>query len=227
MYQVETELPTSLKICGITDAEDLSVCLEAAVPWVGFNFFQQSPRFIDPGAAVHLWRTAQMTASSAACGLVVEPKESDIRELVEVFPELSAVQIHSKAPASLDLSALKVACGDRQIWLAINVGDEKDVALAINLAKQVDLILLDSKSKEKNLLGGTGHSFDWKLLSAISESSGVRWGLAGGIGPDNIVEAFKAGSHLVDLCSRIEVSPGKKDLEKLQSVIDVWARVQK
>ena len=70
--------------------------------------------------------------------------------------------------------------------------------------------------------GGSGHSFDWRVLRRYAGS--VPFLLSGGIGLHN-AEALKQVEHPLlagyDLNSRFELSPGRKDAEKIQQFIEL------
>src|SRR6267154_382356 len=40
-----------IKICGVTNLKDAGVCAELGASMIGFNFYPQSPRYIEPGLA--------------------------------------------------------------------------------------------------------------------------------------------------------------------------------
>jgi phosphoribosylanthranilate isomerase len=73
-------------------------------------------------------------------------------------------------------------------------------------------ILIDAF--DKNLYGGTGRTTNWDI--ARNAAARARVFLAGGLSPENIVEAIRAvRPFAVDLNSGVESSPGRKDLHKL------------
>ena len=76
-------------------------------------------------------------------------------------------------------------------------------------------LLLDSK--DINLLGGAGFTFDWNLVDPSLEKNLI---LAGGLCPENIERALSSGQYWgVDVSSGVESSPGIKDKNKIVSFI--------
>ena len=60
----------------------------------------------------------------------------------------------------------------------------------------------------RQLPGGNGVPFDWRVLATARPP----FGLSGGLNPDNIAEAVRlTGADLVDVSSGVETAPGVKD----------------
>ncbi len=73
-------------------------------------------------------------------------------------------------------------------------------------------ILIDAP--HRGLYGGTGEEWSYGAAAALE---GRRTFLAGGIGPDNARRAVEAARPwAIDVCSRVELAPGIKDLELLR-----------
>lgn len=103
----------------------------------------------------------------------------------------------------------------------IHVNDEHSVEEAISIAPNVDCILLDSgnQSLKTKELGGTGRTHNWELSRTIVENIEKPVFLAGGLNPENIVDAInKVKPFGVDVCSGVRVK-GKLDEEKLSRFI--------
>lgn len=86
----------------------------------------------------------------------------------------------------------------------IHVVDEGSVTEAVQVAPLVDAILLDSGRPGAPVkeLGGTGRVHDWTLSRVIRETVDVPVYLAGGMKPDNVVEAWEAvRPYAFDVCS--------------------------
>jgi phosphoribosylanthranilate isomerase len=78
-------------------------------------------------------------------------------------------------------------------------------------------VLIDAFSNQA--YGGTGQTVDWTLAQEAARSTSVV--LAGGLTPVNVAEAI---SHVrpygVDVSSGVELSPGKKDHDKVKAFIE-------
>jgi len=81
-----------------------------------------------------------------------------------------------------------------------------------------DTVLIDTFSKSQ--IGGTGEVGDWEGFAALRETHPqIHWILAGGLSPDNALEAVAAtGAEHIDVNSGVESAPGIKDAEKLRSL---------
>jgi indole-3-glycerol phosphate synthase/phosphoribosylanthranilate isomerase len=75
----------------------------------------------------------------------------------------------------------------------------------------VDYFLLDCQVGEQS--GGTGQTFSWQLLDAVTNKSNVI--LAGGITSDNVKQAVNLQVAMLDLNSGVESAPGIKQLDKI------------
>ncbi|MEM6858209.1 MAG: phosphoribosylanthranilate isomerase, partial [Pseudomonadota bacterium] len=64
------------------------------------------------------------------------------------------------------------------------------------------------------LPGGNGEAFDWGVLKAYPHRT--PWALAGGLNPDNVVQAIRqTGADFVDVSSGVESAAGIKDVDKI------------
>ena len=77
-------------------------------------------------------------------------------------------------------------------------------------------MLLDAWSPDQ--LGGTGHQIPLQWLQQIQIS--MPWWLAGGIAAESIPAILDQVTPWgVDASSRLEVSPGQKDLSKVEALL--------
>ena len=78
--------------------------------------------------------------------------------------------------------------------------------------------MIDSYSEDK--FGGSGNSADWESFSNYQKKySDKKWVLAGGIGPQNVVQAIQMTSpSIIDLNSKVESKPGIKDETEIETV---------
>ena len=115
---------------------------------------------------------------------------------------------------------LKNELPDINIVQVIHVTDERSIQEAVDISKSVDYILLDSGNQNLKIkeLGGTGRTHNWAISKKIVESVNVPVFLAGGINPENILEAVKFVNPFgIDLCSGVRTN-GNLDKVKLSGL---------
>ena len=198
---------TKIKICGITNIEDAVTAIGYGADALGFVFFPKSPRNITPETARSIVQS--LPPFITAVGVFVDEDVSNIEKTVS-YVGLNAVQLHgSEPPESCNLS--------RKVIKAIRIKGLSDVE-SLNSYKNVSAYLLDTYSPHAH--GGTGHVFNWEV--AVDAKKFGRIILAGGLTPENIVEAVKmVQPYGVDVSSGVEGScKGKKDHNKLKLFIE-------
>lgn len=193
---------TKLKICGTTNLEDALFCDALRVDYLGFIFHEQSPRYIDPVGAKFI--IERLKRSKAIGVFVNEPLDKILK--TAKYLGLWGIQIYE----DLDIPA----ASDLKVIRALRVKDKTDIAVAEMLLDKHphDFVLLDTYNRDKP--GGTGETFDWKLLPKDLS----RIFLAGGIHAGNVLDAALKGPYAVDMVTGVEASKGKKDFEKIRQI---------
>ncbi len=199
-------LIVKVKICGLTNYEDASAAIDMGADMLGFNFYPESPRFVQLEKAVEIIN--KLPAFIDIAGVFVNCRLEQIKEVISEC-QLDWVQLHGDESPEFCRSFLSL---DVKTMKALRVKDKSDIEKAESYF--TDAILLDAFSPEK--YGGTGMSFDWNILGHIDK----RVFLAGGINPDNAVEAVELGVYGIDVCSGIEAEPGKKDHNKMKKLFE-------
>jgi phosphoribosylanthranilate isomerase len=117
--------------------------------------------------------------------------------------------LHGDEPAS-DIQELE----GLRVWKALPVGDNFDPVWMDYY--DCEAILMDTAKAEA--YGGSGQTFPWRM--AIEAAGKRRIIVAGGLGPDNVEEAIRTVAPWgVDASSRLELSPGRKDPEKVEAYV--------
>jgi len=199
-------LIVKVKICGITNYEDAAAALDMGADLLGFNFYPKSPRFITPEKAAQIIN--KLPAFIDLAGIFVNASIDQITETKNLC-SLDWVQLHGDESPQLCKELLS---HNVKVMKALRVKDQTDIKKADDYF--TDAILLDAFNPEK--YGGTGLTFDWNIIGHI----GKRVFLAGGINPDNAADAVKLGVYGIDVCSGIEVEPGKKDHKKMKKLFE-------
>jgi phosphoribosylanthranilate isomerase len=199
-------LIVKVKICGITNYEDASAAIDMGTDLLGFNFYPKSPRYIEPVKAAKI--ISKLSAFTDIVGVFVNEPIEKIQETKNLC-QLDWVQLHGDEDPEF---CNEFRNFDVKVMKAIRVKDQKDVEIAENFF--TDAILLDAFNPKK--YGGTGVSFDWNVIGHIDK----RIFLAGGINPDNAVKAVELGVYGIDVCSGVEIRPGKKDKRLMRKLFE-------
>jgi len=197
---------TKVKICGIKTLSDAKFAVDYGADAIGF-VFAESIRNVSKEKARAI--VQKLPPFVTTVGLFVNDTAENIEAICR-FCGLDAIQLHGNERPGL-LNKLK---GFKTIK-AFRIRNEKDIS-PIQKYKP-DAILLDGYS-EKNM-GGTGTSFDWKIVKNIRTSIPII--VAGGLTPLNVSRAIKiVKPYAVDVSSGVESSPGKKDRKLIKKFID-------
>ena len=195
-----------VKVCGITNQKDAEAAIEFGAHALGFNFYRKSPRYADP--AKLLW-LAGLPSNVWKVGVFVNEDPAYIRRVVTDL-KLDIVQLHGdEQPADCPR--------DLRVWKAIRVDYAFD---ASRLRKYpVEAILLDGPAGRA--YGGTGLTFDWTVAVGLP----VKVVVSGGLHSGNVLTAIECIRPWgIDVCSRIESAPGKKDHASMAEFLKVALR---
>ena len=197
-----------LKVCGITSLTDALVAVECGATYLGFNFYRPSPRFIEPEAARVI--TSALPATVCSVGIFVnEPRPDDVRRIIDQSG-VALAQLHGEEGVAYCLEV-----GAERVIKAFRAGgDFHSIAV---MEYPVRAILLDAY--DPRLHGGTGRTADWNIAADLARR--VDLFLAGGLNPENVVDAVEAvRPFAVDLNSGVESAPGIKDAAKLRRLAE-------
>jgi phosphoribosylanthranilate isomerase len=194
-----------IKICGITTAEDAQAAVECGASAVGFVFWPESPRYLEPDRARAI--IATLPSSVTAVGVFVNQPVSHVNGVVSLA-RLAAVQLHGDEPPAF------VAEMTRPVIKAVPVDGD---APAVTGWPDSVMLLVDAKDPVRR--GGTGVRADWVAAAALAR--GRRLLLAGGLTPENVAEAIaQVRPFGIDVSSGVERRPGVKDHGRLKALFD-------
>ena len=174
---------------------------------LGFVFYAQSPRYIEPAVAKRI--IAQLPPFVLSIGVFVNHDQESIRNLVDECG-LAFAQLHGDETPTFCESL------GRPVLRALRLHDRGSLlALAEYKGRMgVKGFVVDAYSREA--YGGTGQTVDWDLAREAAHVSPIL--LAGGLTPGNVQEAIQhVHPYGVDISSGVEERPGKKDHEKIRA----------
>ena len=194
-------MAVKVKVCGVTDPANALAAVELGADYLGLNFYRGSPRFVEVKRALEI--AGAVGGRVPLVGVFVDAPAGEVEEIVRTVG-LDLLQF------SGDESAEAVAPFASQAIKAFRTGGLPD-RQELEAFAGVWGILVDASHGA--LYGGTGSA--WEYGSISGEIPG-RLFLAGGIGPDNARQAAGARPFALDVCSRVESSPGIKDVGLLR-----------
>ena len=198
-----------IKVCGMREPENIRAVEALGIDLMGFIFWPPSSRYVGE-------KPSYLPRNCRRVGVFVDASLPDILAAAEDF-RLDAVQLHGHETPDA-IAALKAHIPGVRIVKSLAVAGPEDLAQGETYADVCDAILFDTKGK---LPGGNGRQFDWSVLQRYQGR--LPFLLSGGIGPDDAprVRAFDMPGCLgIDLNSRFETAPGRKDVDALRTFIE-------
>ena len=203
----------SVKICGLKTVDHIADAANAGARYVGFVFFEKSPRFVTNEQARDL--AVNVPIGIMKVGLFVDPSDSYLDEVLSIVP-LDMIQLHGEE------SPTRVAEIRKRYGLPImkvfGVSDSSDLN-NVGAYEGADQFLFDTKPPKNSVLpGGNGIAFDWTILKKANIEK--PWMLAGGLTTKNIAQAIQlSGAMQVDVSSGVESAKGIKDKKLIEEFI--------
>lgn len=195
---------TKVKICGLMESQHVIAAVEGGADAIGF-VFAPSKRRVTTAQAQEL---AKLVPSDVLkIGVFVNPGKEELERTILEVP-LDVIQLHGDEEPDF-LKDIKTAC-----IKAISIRDKRDIEKAKKF--QTEFILFDAPGTD--FKGGSGMTFNWKLLKGHSISTD-RIILAGGLNKLNVKEAIdRVKPYMVDVSSGVEIS-GRKDEQLIREFI--------
>jgi phosphoribosylanthranilate isomerase len=205
-----------IKICGIKYRDNLQEIIKLKPDFLGFNFYPVSPRFIDknltPGDL------AVIPRSIRKAGIFVNQDEYEVSGIKWKYG-LDYVQLHGNESPEMcrELNSTGI-----KVIKSFGISENFDFNKLTEYLPCCDYFIFDTPSAR---FGGTGFSFNWYLLDKYD--LGHPFLLSGGIGPQD-AERIRNLSFLslagIDINSRFETEPGRKDIQSLKIFINAIRR---
>lgn len=200
---------TKVKICGIRNLEDALKAHELGADFLGFIFFENSPRKLEPAEARLIIR--ELPKNVLKVGLFLDQDLNKVKDTAFKCG-LDLLQLHGNEDPGYCARLKKTF----KIIKSFKVKDKASVERASDY-DVCDHYLFDTYVK--GVPGGTGVSFDWDILTGMAFERPIF--LAGGLTPKNVGEAVKRlKPYAVDVASGVEESPGKKNHKLLKEFIE-------
>jgi len=204
----------NVKICGLSEPKSLTASIDAGARYVGFVFFEKSPRNVSVAQATALAEIVPVGLCKTA--LTVNADNATLDAILKDVP-LDMIQLHGRETPDRVVE-IKRRYG-LPVMKAIGIAEAEDLAKIAAYEQVTDQLLIDAKPpRNANLPGGNGLSFDWRLIQ--SRRWATPWMLAGGLNPSNVAEAIQlTNATQVDVSSGVETSPGVKDMDLIEAFV--------
>ncbi len=205
------------KICGIDSPAALDAAADGGADLVGLMFYPPSPRYVGLDQAAAL--AARVPAGITKVAVVVDPDDAELEQIIRRMP-LDMIQLHGgESPRR----AAEIRARFRlPVMKTIKIAAAEDFGAATPYLDVADRLLFEAKPPKhmtEALPGGNAVSFDWRLLAGRTWPK--PWMLAGGLDPENLVEAVAiAGARAVDVSSGVEDRPGVKSPARIAAFLD-------
>ena len=201
-----------IKVCGMTQPEQVAQLASFGVTFAGFIFYPKSPRYVFK----HMTTTQLRKENSInKVGVFVNAPIEEVLHMVDEC-RLHMVQLHGdESPKYCEkiadyvsvVKAFRMSENDSPQWM---IRPYMDVC---------DMFMFDTMGAG---YGGTGKKFDWQMLK--DNVIGKPFFLSGGIEPndeealkDFTKEEVSKALFAIDINSKFETSPGVKDLDMVKN----------
>tara|TARA_B100000941_G_scaffold273964_1_gene234718 strand:- start:725 stop:1339 length:615 start_codon:yes stop_codon:yes gene_type:complete len=194
-----------VKICGLNPVRDVQLCIDLKVNYLGFVFYEKSPRNLVLQDIEVLKNYNKQVSSFVA--VTVNAKNEFIENVV--LKNFDYIQLHGnesnnriKEIKSMGIKTIKT----------IKISEYSDIYQYKNFT-EADIILFDTPGMEKSI------KFPKELISKLPK--GENFALAGSISQNNIENIAKLGVSFFDLSSSLELDGqiGYKDHQKIEKFI--------
>ena len=203
-----------LKVCGMRDAENISAIASLRPDYMGFIFFDKSPRWVGPEFTM-----PELPESIKKAGVFVNASNEEMLKAASTH-KLDVLQLHG----SETVEQLKGLAGrGPDLWKVFAIDEHFDFQTLDAYVPYVSMFLFDTKGK---YYGGNAKTFDWSILQKYNQRSPFL--LSGGLNAMNVsgVRGLTGMNiHGIDLNSGIEAAAGVKDSEKLRAVISEMEKI--
>ncbi len=203
-----------VKVCGITQVEQLNQLPEVGATFGGLIFYPKSPRYV-----LRHMTTSQIKkeTNTNKVGVFVNASIEEVLQMVDEC-RLHMVQLHGdETPKYCEKIADYIS-----VVKAFRISDTDNIGWRIREYMDVcDMFMFDTEGAG---YGGTGKKFDWDKLKDVQV--GKPYFLSGGIEPDDVakLKEFETKPEAkalfaIDVNSKFELMPGVKDMELIRKFI--------
>tara|TARA_B100000941_G_scaffold283819_1_gene253771 strand:- start:446 stop:1060 length:615 start_codon:yes stop_codon:yes gene_type:complete len=194
-----------IKVCGLHPVRDVQLCIDLKINFLGFIFYERSPRNINLGDVRKLKIYDKQNTFFTA--VTVNPTNDFIKNVI--LENFDYIQLHGSETTE---RVEEIKSMGLKIIKAIKIKDQSDIK-TYKKYENADIILFDTPGMEKSI------EFPKSLISKLPK--GKKYALAGSISQNNIENIAKLGVSFCDLSSSLESDTqiGYKDHQKIKKFI--------
>ncbi len=197
-----------LKVCGLTNPENIRAVSALPVDVLGFIFYNPSPRNASVEELKDFFKNHPLPQKKA--GVFVNENLEQLLDIGKTL-NLDIIQLHGDETPDY---CNQVKQEGYKVYKAFNLSNDFDFTILEPYLEVVDHFLFDAKGSAR---GGNGVSFDWSLLDFYPYD--LPFLLSGGVGPDEVgalKNILSTPIFGIDVNSKVEIEPGLKDIEKIK-----------
>ena len=200
-----------IKICGVSNLETLNYILNHQFPpkFVGFiTNYKKSKRYVEFEKLKELVSTTKYKTKykTKFVSVLVNPDNQILEKIKDL--NFDFYQLYDVSPEKTKIIKERY---NIKVITALTINSHKDVDIYKDYDEVSDLILFDGKGYEKSI------GFNHELLNSIPNS--VNKMIAGNLKIEDIPN-FKNKNYYIDLSGSLENEEGKKDLKKINKLLN-------
>jgi len=193
-----------IKVCGLNPARDVQLCIDLKVNYLGFVFYEKSPRNVNLSDIKILSKYNKKNSRFVA--VTVNPNNEFIKK--NLIGNFDYIQLHGSETKN---RITEIKTMGFKIIKTIKVREIQDIDKYKEF-DNADIILFDTPGMEKSL------EFPKNLITNLP--TGAKYALAGSVSENNVENISKFGVNFFDLSSSLESQLGYKDHHKIKSFIN-------
>jgi phosphoribosylanthranilate isomerase len=202
-----------VKVCGITEERDAQEAVHLGVDALGFDLRPGSPRYVDPDLVHRI--VSRLPVFVSTVGVFADDPLIRVLETAR-RSGVGILQFQGKESPALCAGAAPYP------WIrAFPVGanfDEDDLSYY-----STTTYLLDARTENP---AASEAPFEWRRARALATHGRIL--IAGNLEPSHIGLAIDdARPYGVDILSEVEFAPGKKDLDRLELLLEAVRRAER
>ena len=202
-----------VKVCGITEERDAHEAVHLGADALGFDFREGSVRYVDPELVHRI--VSRLPVFVTTVGVFADAPLIHVLETAR-RAGVGLLQFHGDESPSICAGAAPYR------WIkAFRVGAEFD---ADDLScYETTTYLLDARGDDTD---PSKPPFEWRRARQLATHGRIV--IAGNLEPSHIGIAIEdARPYGVDLLEEAEIAPGKKDLDRLELLLDAVRRAER